>query len=176
MNDSGLAAGDRLRPVLARWREDADGTYRTWFLWEERLKNFRSIRRGLAQVIHEIEAGRARWRQRYEAAPRRDADFTTLSGDPVEPVYGPPPGDDVSGFERIGWPGEYPYTRGLYPTGDRGRAWTIREFAGICSADGSVSTQKSTEMRSTASTATPAQIQATGGPACVRFIVVSVLS
>lgn len=58
MNDSGLAAGDRLRPVLARWREDADGTYRTWFLWEERLKNFRSIRRGLAQVIHEIEAGR----------------------------------------------------------------------------------------------------------------------
>ncbi len=43
--------------LLQRWREDAGGTYRTWFLWEERLKNFRSIRRGLAQVVQEIEAG-----------------------------------------------------------------------------------------------------------------------
>jgi methylmalonyl-CoA mutase N-terminal domain/subunit len=82
----------------------------------------------------EIEAGRERWQRRYEAAPRRDADFTTLSGDPVEPVYGPPPGDSVTGFDRIGWPGEYPYTRGLYPTGYRGRAWTIRQFAGFGNA------------------------------------------
>jgi methylmalonyl-CoA mutase N-terminal domain/subunit len=82
----------------------------------------------------EIAAGRERWRRRYESAPRRDADFTTLSGEPVEPVYGPPPGDGVTGFERIGWPGEYPYTRGLYPTGYRGRAWTIRQFAGFGNA------------------------------------------
>src|SRR5690348_5025904 len=82
----------------------------------------------------EIEAGRERWRRRYASAPRRDADFTTLSGDPVEPVYGPPPGDGVAGFERIGWPGEYPYTRGLYPTGYRGRTWTIRQFAGFGNA------------------------------------------
>lgn len=40
-----------------RWREDAGGTYQTWFLWEERLKNFRSIRRGLGQVVKEIEEG-----------------------------------------------------------------------------------------------------------------------
>ncbi len=79
----------------------------------------------------EIEAARARWRQRYERSPVRDGDFTTLSGDEVEPVYGPPPGDPVDGFERIGWPGEYPYTRGLYPTGYRGRPWTIRQFAGF---------------------------------------------
>ena len=82
----------------------------------------------------EIEAGRRRWRDRYEAASKRDADFTTLSGTEVEPVYGPPPGSDVPGFERIGWPGEYPYTRGLYPTGYRGRPWTIRQFAGFGSA------------------------------------------
>lgn len=44
--------------VIRRWREDPDGTYRTWFLWEERLKNFRSIRRGIGQVVKEIEAGR----------------------------------------------------------------------------------------------------------------------
>ncbi|MFZ5496537.1 MAG: type II restriction endonuclease [Verrucomicrobiota bacterium] len=43
--------------LLQRWREDAGGAYRAWFLWEERLKNFRSIRRGLAQVVQEIEAG-----------------------------------------------------------------------------------------------------------------------
>lgn len=49
---------DPRRRLLQRWREDAGGTYRTWFLWEERLKNFRSIRRGLAQVIAEIEEGR----------------------------------------------------------------------------------------------------------------------
>ena len=83
---------------------------------------------------HEIEAGRERWRQRYEAAGTRDADFTTLSGMEVDPVYGPPPGADVPGFEHIGWPGEYPYTRGLYPTGYRGRTWTIRQFAGFGNA------------------------------------------
>jgi type II restriction enzyme len=43
--------------LLQRWREDAGGTYRTWFLWEERLKNFRAIRRGLAEVVREIESG-----------------------------------------------------------------------------------------------------------------------
>lgn len=46
-----------LRTLIARWRDDAGGTYRTWFLWEDRLKNFRSIRRGLAEVVSEIEAG-----------------------------------------------------------------------------------------------------------------------
>src|SRR6266536_1392707 len=83
----------------------------------------------------EIAAGRARWQARYDNAVRRDADFTTLSGIPVEPVYGPPDGVDHPGFERIGWPGEYPYTRGLYPTGYRGRTWTIRQFAGFGNAE-----------------------------------------
>ena len=45
------------RTLIERWRDDPGGTYRTWFLWEQRLKNFRSIRRGLAQVVKEIEAG-----------------------------------------------------------------------------------------------------------------------
>lgn len=46
-----------LRTLLEHWRNDPAGTYRTWFLWEERLKNFRSIRRGIAEVVGEIEAG-----------------------------------------------------------------------------------------------------------------------
>jgi methylmalonyl-CoA mutase N-terminal domain/subunit len=78
--------------------------------------------------------GRLRWQRRYEQARIRDADFTTLSGLEVDPVYGPPPGAVVPGFERIGWPGEYPFTRGLYPAGYRGRAWTIRQFSGFGNA------------------------------------------
>lgn len=48
---------DTLENLISRWRDDPGATYRSWFLWEERLKNFRSIRRGLAQVVGEIEAG-----------------------------------------------------------------------------------------------------------------------
>ncbi|HEX8347601.1 MAG TPA: methylmalonyl-CoA mutase family protein [Actinoplanes sp.] len=82
----------------------------------------------------DIAAGRERWQRRYDAARTRDADFTTLSGLDVDPVYGPPDGARIPGFERIGWPGEFPYTRGLYPTGYRGRTWTIRQFAGFGNA------------------------------------------
>jgi type II restriction enzyme len=46
-----------LRTLVSRWRDDPGGTYRSWFLWEERLKNFRSIRRGLEVVVAEIERG-----------------------------------------------------------------------------------------------------------------------
>ncbi len=48
---------DSMRVLLARWKADPNATYQTWFLWEDRLKNFRSIRRGIAQVVEEIEAG-----------------------------------------------------------------------------------------------------------------------
>ncbi|MDQ6935654.1 MAG: methylmalonyl-CoA mutase family protein [Actinomycetota bacterium] len=72
---------------------------------------------------------RARWQQRYaEALDQgrvREADFTTLSGMEVEPAYG---------ADESEWPGEFPYTRGLYPTGYRGRSWTIRQFAGFGNA------------------------------------------
>ena len=54
---SGNGQAGAVRPLLAHWREDPGGTYRSWFLWEERLKNFRSIRRGIAAVVAEIEAG-----------------------------------------------------------------------------------------------------------------------
>lgn len=84
---------------------------------------------------NEIDAGRRRWQQRYDAAlaAGQTRDAVTLSGDPIEPVYGP--SEATSGFERIGWPGEFPFTRGLYPTGYRGRPWTIRQFAGFGDAD-----------------------------------------
>jgi methylmalonyl-CoA mutase N-terminal domain/subunit len=81
---------------------------------------------------------RQRWQQRYDAALAagkvRDADFTTLSGVEVDPVYGPADESAVEHFERIGYPGEFPFTRGLHATGYRGRAWTIRQFAGFGNA------------------------------------------
>ena len=75
-----------------------------------------------------------RWQRRFDQAAKRDADFTTLSGLDVDPVYGPPPGAVVPGMEQIGWPGEFPFTRGIYPTGYRGKPWTIRQFSGFGSA------------------------------------------
>lgn len=47
----------QLRQLILRWKDDPGSTYRTWFLWDERLKNFRSIRRGLQQVIRDIAEG-----------------------------------------------------------------------------------------------------------------------
>src|SRR4051812_31922424 len=71
----------------------------------------------------------ARWRERYDAAGERDADFTTLSGERLQPLYGP-----VDPGPAIGVPGEFPFTRGIHPTMYRGRPWTIRQFSGFGSA------------------------------------------
>ncbi|HEX6518322.1 MAG TPA: methylmalonyl-CoA mutase family protein [Nocardioidaceae bacterium] len=81
------------------------------------------------------QEARARWQERYARSRVRDADFTTLSGMKVEPVYGPADESTYPRFEDIGYPGEFPFTRGLYPTGYRGRTWTIRQFAGFGNAE-----------------------------------------
>jgi methylmalonyl-CoA mutase, N-terminal domain len=68
-------------------------------------------------------------RKRYEESKLRDdVDFDTLSSVPLEALYGPPDGDVDP---RIGLPGEFPFTRGIYPSGYRGRLWTMRQFAGF---------------------------------------------
>jgi methylmalonyl-CoA mutase N-terminal domain/subunit len=74
-----------------------------------------------------------RWyRERFQSTPERDALFTTLSGEPVAPLY---TSEDVGPLERIGFPGEYPFTRGVYPSMYRGRLWTMRQFAGFGTAE-----------------------------------------
>jgi methylmalonyl-CoA mutase N-terminal domain/subunit len=74
-----------------------------------------------------------RWyRERFGRTPERDALFTTLSGEPVEPLY---THEDVGPVDRIGFPGEYPFTRGVYPSMYRGRLWTVRQFAGFGTAE-----------------------------------------
>ena len=70
-------------------------------------------------------------RQRAAAASQRKAAYKTLSQLPVQPVYGP---EDVAGRDYgrdSGWPGEYPYLRGVHPAGYRSRLWTMRMFAGF---------------------------------------------
>jgi methylmalonyl-CoA mutase N-terminal domain/subunit len=69
-----------------------------------------------------------------QTATERDALFTTLSGEPIAPLY---TADDLpaDAEERIGVPGEFPYTRGVYPSMYRGRLWTMRQFAGFGTAE-----------------------------------------
>jgi methylmalonyl-CoA mutase N-terminal domain/subunit len=70
------------------------------------------------------------WRERYAATPERDALFTTLSAEQVQPLY---TADDV--VHEPGLPGQFPYTRGVYPSMYRGRLWTMRQFAGFGTAE-----------------------------------------
>jgi methylmalonyl-CoA mutase, N-terminal domain len=75
------------------------------------------------------------WRRElYDAKPERDALFTTMSGLPVEPLSTP---DTVEvAYDRdLGYPGVYPYTRGVYPSMYRGKLWTMRQFAGFGTAE-----------------------------------------
>ncbi len=64
------------------------------------------------------------WQQAFDKASKRDADFETMSGVPLEPVYGPP-GDAGE------YPGEQPFTRGVHASMYRSRLWTMRMFAGF---------------------------------------------
>jgi methylmalonyl-CoA mutase N-terminal domain/subunit len=68
----------------------------------------------------------------YGATPERSVRFSTVSDMVVDPLYMP---DDVAAPEQIGMPGEFPYTRGIYPSMYRGRLWTMRQFAGFGSAE-----------------------------------------
>src|SRR6195952_2049082 len=72
------------------------------------------------------------WPAAYGATPERDAEFLSLSGEPVAPLYTAADVDDTP--DRIGLPGAFPYTRGVYPSMYRGRLWTRRQFAGFGTA------------------------------------------
>ena len=73
-----------------------------------------------------MATNRELWQEAYEASKLRDVDHETMSGIPVEPVYGPDDGD---------FPGQYPYTRGPYASMYRSRLWTMRMFAGFGTAE-----------------------------------------
>jgi methylmalonyl-CoA mutase, N-terminal domain len=87
------------------------------------------------EELAELRARLDRWEHGFAAAPRRDGTFTTISGAPVAPLYTPL---DVPGerryLDRLGLPGEFPFTRGPYTSMYRTRLWTMRQFAGFGTA------------------------------------------
>jgi methylmalonyl-CoA mutase N-terminal domain/subunit len=76
------------------------------------------------------------WRERtFERAPEREGElFSTIGGIEPEPLY-TPENVDLDYRRDLGYPGEYPYTRGVYPSMYRGRLWTMRQFAGFGTAE-----------------------------------------
>ncbi len=74
----------------------------------------------------------AEWERAYEGVGERDVRFSTISGTPVNPLYTPADlGVDWDYLAKLGFPGEYPFTRGPYTTMYRTRLWTKRQFAGF---------------------------------------------
>src|SRR6185369_7160704 len=92
------------------------------------------------QELARIRAALEQWqRQTLDPAlqrmPERQAEFSTMSDEPIARLYTPL---DVAGSDPlhdIGFPGDYPYTRGIHPTGYRAKLWTMRMFAGFGSAE-----------------------------------------
>ncbi len=89
-------------------------------------------------LLHNAKSAEQRWRESYKKISLRDSDFNTMSGVEIDPLYGPgdteagdSPATDSSVVGNIGWPGQYPYTRGVHAAGYRGRLWTMRMFAGF---------------------------------------------
>jgi methylmalonyl-CoA mutase N-terminal domain/subunit len=77
------------------------------------------------------QASLERWETEIAATPAREQPPTTVSGVPIKPLYTP---DDLAGFDYdtdLGYPGQYPFTRGVHATMYRGRLWTMRQFAGF---------------------------------------------
>ena len=82
----------------------------------------------LARLREEVAA----WRRAFDKGAKRDIAFTNSASE-VEALYSPLDAD-ANAAERLGVPGMYPYTRGIHPTGYRGKLWTMRQFAGFGSA------------------------------------------
>lgn len=74
-------------------------------------------------------------RKAVERAPERQPRFESSSGAEVDPLYGPEDLAEWSYHERLGYPGEAPFTRGVQPTMYRGRFWTMRQYAGFADAE-----------------------------------------
>ncbi|HUE77187.1 MAG TPA: methylmalonyl-CoA mutase family protein [Longimicrobiales bacterium] len=85
--------------------------------------------------LAELRARLADWERDYEEIGERYASFTTISGEPVKPLYTPADlGAEWDPATKLGFPGEYPFTRGPYTTMYRTRLWTKRQFAGFGTA------------------------------------------
>ncbi|NMP22350.1 acyl-CoA mutase large subunit family protein [Sulfobacillus harzensis] len=89
---------------------------------------------------HSLQEARQMWEETvlapYQAkSGERQTDFSTVSEVPVERLYTPLDAPSDKYMENVGFPGEYPFTRGVYPTMYRGRLWTMRQYAGFGTAE-----------------------------------------
>src|SRR5258707_11214552 len=90
--------------------------------------------------LEELAIARDHWeettlQQTMSRMPERDQEFVTTSSQPVERLYTPLDLPDFEYLEDLGFPGEYPFTRGIHATGHRGKLWTMRMFAGFGTAE-----------------------------------------
>jgi methylmalonyl-CoA mutase N-terminal domain/subunit len=98
----------------------------------------RGARGGRRTAADPVDEARRRWESEVlaptlERSPERKERFATLGGIPVDRIY--TPRSSKSGFERIGYPGQPPFTRGVHPTMYRGRVWSMRMFSGFGSPE-----------------------------------------
>jgi len=85
---------------------------------------------GNGRVNSEYSEARKRWSEAAAKAKTREYSFATVSGQEVDLLYLPPEGDETY-MEQLGFPGEYPFTRGVHPNMYRGKLWTMRQFSGF---------------------------------------------
>jgi methylmalonyl-CoA mutase N-terminal domain/subunit len=90
----------------------------------------------MKSVVDPAATRKGRWEREVvgpalRKSPERPGPFTTISGRPIERLYAPEDVDGVDYGRDVNNPGEFPYTRGIHPTGYRGKLWTMRQFAGF---------------------------------------------
>ncbi|MFO7618100.1 MAG: methylmalonyl-CoA mutase family protein [Thermoplasmata archaeon] len=83
----------------------------------------------------DLKKARKDWEKALDGAKERREEFITTSSVPIEKLYTPEDIPDFDYLDKLGFPGEYPFTRGVQPTMHRGRLWTMRQFAGFGTAE-----------------------------------------
>ena len=84
--------------------------------------------------MEEAIENKKKWREKYDSRPERRDKFTTISSAPIDALYTPTDIQEHDYQKDLGFPGMFPYTRGVQPNMYRGRLWTMRQFAGFATA------------------------------------------
>jgi len=82
-------------------------------------------------INEEYKRKKKQYNEKLKDTPSTGMRFTTVSGEPVKALYGPDDIENIDYLKEIGFPGEYPFTRGIHTNGYRGKVWTMRQFAGF---------------------------------------------
>ena len=82
-------------------------------------------------TLEEIRKRKAKWNDKAQSSSKNDRKWVTVSSAPIDPLYTPDNNGSRDYLEDVGFPGEYPYTRGVHASMYRGRMWTMRQFSGM---------------------------------------------